>query len=63
MNEFIKNILLGNAFLDTPSQFESKLKIAQLKDGELDMIIKVIYEHGVKIDTFLEIINNYKNSK
>jgi hypothetical protein len=63
MNEFIKNILLGNIFLDSPSQFESKIKSAKLKDSELDMVIKNIQEHIIKIDKFLEIINNQKNSK
>lgn len=63
MNEFIKNILLGNIFLDSPGQFESKIKSAKLKDSELDMVIKIIQEHIIKIDKFLEIINNQKNSK
>jgi hypothetical protein len=63
MKDFLKNLFLGLVFSYPPDKFKSSLYESNSKKGEIMMIESYIKEQRDKMDKFLEIINEYKNSK
>lgn len=63
MKDFLKNLFLGFVFAYPPDVFKKHLYESKSKKSEIMMIESYIKEHKDKMDKFLEIINEYKNSK